>query len=244
MLPWLPSGICLLLGGCGLGLAWRRRSTLPAADLAVAVAAATTAAALGGPFFNEDKSGRLLLIAAVPGAMTLSFLLAQLPHRGIRRLLGGFVLAAVATGVVLYLPYGGHPTISNEAYGELQEIARILPRDGRSLVVARHGLEWWAAWTLHTHIAQPRAVVAADWSRFEHVYYLVEKRRADPYGPPGGMPQTPRGGPAPFGHGGPLPPGGVPFELQLPDDARTLHDGEQLTFSLVLSRPPQVDGSD
>jgi len=226
----IPAGLCLLLGAGGMGLAWSRRGILSAADFAVAVAASGTAAALGGPFFDGEMSDRLLLIAAVPAAMALSFLLAQVASRLVRVGIGGLVLAAVGAGVIVYLPHGGRAAIAEETRAELGVIARALPAGGRALVVARHGLEWWAAWVLHTRIAQPGAVTTGDWSRFDPIYYLTEKHRDEFPGPAPGMPPGER-----------HPSGGGPFGTRVPENARVVFAGRQLTLSLVSSAPEWLD---
>ncbi|MEY4489738.1 MAG: hypothetical protein RIQ79_2246, partial [Verrucomicrobiota bacterium] len=204
---------------------------------AVVCGAAVMTLALGGPFYDFVKGMRFLLIAAVPAAVTLSFLQAQMPagrwRSGVAILLG----VAGLLGAGLYAGHGRGPTISPAAADELREVAATLPADGRMLVVARHGLEWWAAWILHTHIAQPRAVKPEDWTKFDHVLYLVEKERSG-FGPPmggpqggaqGGMRPGPRGG-----DGGPPPGGGMPgglFEARAPEGSVAVHNGRFFRLS-------------
>jgi hypothetical protein len=254
---WGANAALLTLAGAGLSLAWYRRQSLPPADRTVLPAAAVTVVVLGGPFYSLDKAERLMLIAAVPAAMTLSFVLAAIAHDAVRRTLGGLVIAGTLASAALYLPHGGRPTISEATYAELQALARFTTPAERSLVVARHGLEWWTAWTLHTHIAQPQAVKAADWTKFDRVLYLTEKKRSGP--PGGGLPFGP-GGPPP-GRDRPAgdqegdddmgpPPGGPPIVFpggpgggpermmtQIPANASTLHDGAELKLAQAPTPP-------
>lgn len=215
-------GLAALLG---VFLRWRR---LPAADRALALAAGASAVVLGGGFFDEQKSERLMLIAVVPAAIAASFLFAQI-RRGFPRVALGVIVGCIAalTGA-LYVARGARTILTVEQRDELRALAPLIAAPDRTLVVAHHGLEWWTAWTLRTHIAQPMAVSREDWQRYEQVYYLSEKSGA-PHGrggPPGAI------GASSFG-----PPPGMGPEGATPEDAVTVHDGPLFTLSRVDEAP-------
>lgn len=257
-----PGFLFLAVGLTGLVVAWYRRKISPPADTTLLVAAALTAAALGGPFFDMDKALRLMLIALVPGAITLSYLLATINHLVVRRTLGALVFTSVIASAAIYLSHSGRPSISEATYAELQSLSRYIITTERNLVIARHGLEWWAAWVLHTHIAQPRAVVPSDWSKYDHIFYLSEKHLPRPPGgrgfegnqpPSGGWPRPMNPDRANFDNGrgpslfgvrprdfsGDSLGGGVPGmdQAQIPRDAVTLFDGTELRFALAPTAP-------
>ncbi|MCX6895968.1 MAG: hypothetical protein NTZ16_10820, partial [Verrucomicrobia bacterium] len=217
--PWLPAALFLGVGGAGLAVAVARRKFLPANDVALALAAALTCAVLGGPFFAMDKAMRLRLIAAIPAALTFSFLLANTRWAIVRRALGALVLAATVFSAAIFLCNGGrHAIVSEETVAELRTLREFASPPESTLIVARHGLEWWVAWTLHTHIAHADSVAAEDWTRFKNVFYLVEKnnRGLPPRGAggfrPGPPPDFPPDGrPQPFGPRPGMPPGGGPM---------------------------------
>lgn len=225
----------VLFLGVGLGafvFALVRRRQLPAADFAVAVAAATSAAVLGGGFFDEQKSQRLMLIAVVPAAIAASFLFAQIRRTFPRVLIGVVVLLCAMASGALYAARGGRQIITVVQRDELRSLAPLIASPERTLIVAHHGLEWWTAWTLRTHIAQPTAVSREDWQRYEHVYYLTEKsgvphRRGNGHD----VGENSFRGPPPFG-----PPGMGP-ESSVPDDAVVVHEGPLYTLSRVDEAP-------
>ena len=249
-LPWLPAALFLGVGGAGLAVAVARRKFLPANDVALALAAALTCAVLGGPFFNMDKTIRLRLIAAIPAALTFSFLLANLRWAGVRRVLGALVLAATIFSAAIFLRHGVRPAIvSEETVAELNTLAEFAQPPESTLVVARHGLEWWVAWTLHTHIAHADSVAVDDWTRFKNVFYLVEKnnhglppRGGFRPGQPPGFP--PDGRLLPFGPRPGMPPGGGPMggmmNVQIPPGAEVLHDGKNLRLARVAEFPERA----
>ena len=169
---WLPFALTGAVVAFALYVAGRKRVRIPASDAAVAIGCAGTALALTGPWVQGDVLPRFGLLAVIPGTLAGLFVLAHLPGRWLR---GALALALSVLTVLATLPllrYGGRPIISEAAYGELRELAATIEKPQRTLVVARHGLEWWTAWTLHTHISQARALTAADWKAYETVLFL------------------------------------------------------------------------
>ena len=244
----LPQGLAIALFGIvaagALILPWRKRRDLPAADRAAAFGCATTLLILTGPWIRGDMDMRLQLIAMIPAAFAVAFGLAHLPGRWPAPVCAAAILALMARTTGPLLAHGGRTIISVEAFDELRTLAPLVAKPDRTLVVARHGLEWWTAWTLHTHVAQPRAVRAADWSKYDTVLFIREKgdgrgpgMREPGVGPAGDF----RGGPPPGfgGPGGAGGPGSMPpmMGAEIPDDAEILHDGTHFRLARVRESP-------
>ena len=254
-LPQSLSWVLALLAAAGaLLLPWRRRLALPAADRAATCGCAATLVLLTGPWVQGDVTMRLWLIAMTPACFCVAFALAHLPGRWAAGGGAGILAVLLATSAPL-LQRGGRPAITPEAAQELRTLSRCVSQPGRTLVVARHGLEWWTAWTLHTHVAQARALRAEDWSKYAEVLFLEEKGaggrdRGGPGGfaPPGGRggrerPPPGFGGPSraggPSGFGG---PGGAPpmMEAEIPQSAEVLHNGTYFRLARVREAPDFV----
>jgi hypothetical protein len=172
-----------------------------------------------------DKGMRFVLIAAVPCCLALSWVAAALRVGWLRRVMILLMVAYAGGSLVLYPQVGGRPMMSEEARDELVQMKARIPGQGRSLIVARHGLEWWVSWFTGARIAQPSAVSAADWQSYEAVYYITEKR---PVGAPGpGM--------RPFGPGG---PGGGPMRgPDVPEGADVIFEGVHYSLAHVSAVP-------
>ena len=235
MLPQgVPTGLFFLVAVGALALPFRRRFGLPLADRATTIGCAVTVVLLTGPWMQDDVMMRLRLIAMIPAAFAAVFVMVHLPGRWSASLCATAVLALTAATSIPLLSRGGHPTISAAAFGELRALTAQVTQPNRTLVVARHGLEWWSAWTLHTHIAQSRAVLASDWSKYDTVLFIQEKGTRRHGGErPDRKPMDRRGPPPGFGG----PQGGPPMmEAEIPSDAEILHDGTY--FRLARVRKP------
>jgi hypothetical protein len=260
---WMPvtafGGVAL----CALALAWWRRRDLPPAENAVGFGCAATTLLLAGPWVQGDVAHRFYLNAMIPVTVAGLFVLTQVPSFWARLLLGSVAVLPLAGFSAPLVARGGHPIISEAAHRELQSLASRITEPQRTLVVTRHGVEWWTAWTLHTRVAQSRALRAEDWQKYDAVLFLQSKERGPGFGPPGrgmmGRGQRPpfgfpsnttrdgfRNGPPPdfppFGKGprGFMGPGGPPpmMDAEIPDDAEVLHDGRFFKLAKVI-KPPE-----
>jgi hypothetical protein len=133
---------------------------------------------------------RLALIAVIPAVIALAYVLMQVRKQW-ELAIGGIASLLLPLGTAIpQIWRGGRPVINIGVYEELQALRETLrnqPHESeRTLVVATHGLEWWSAWILHTHIAQAQALRAEDWQRYGSVLFLELKSGLQFPAPPGG----------------------------------------------------------
>ena len=246
---WLPAIGFAVAVVPGLVVAWRRRGNLSAADVALVAGAAITVLAMTGPWFSMDKARRFNLIALLPAIVVAAFAVLHITSAWLRWCV---IAAAMFIGIGSSLPLlrcGGRAILSDAAMIELQSLAKHISQPARSLVCARHGLEWWTAWFLHTRIAQASALEPEDWQRYESVYFLEIKSGLQmPFAPGGGRPHG-------VGSRGSGPPGSAPpnamppppatganpmMSAPIPPDAEVLHDGACLKFARVVTPPDTI----
>jgi hypothetical protein len=253
---WLPGAALLAASVGALVAVWFKRKTLPVASIAVIGACGVVLFALCGPWVTGDKVMRFRLIAVGPALLCASFALLQLNPTRMRNALAAVMALALVIPGIIRASQGGRPVITVQAAEELHAMAANISAPEKTLVVARHGLEWWTAWYLHTHIAHENAVTADDWKNFDNVYFLHQKAGMQmPGAPMPGMPGQPdRQGPPDFARAGFRPPGdfnnrsfpprgfgagpGLMGEPMIPDNADVTHDGE--FFTLALAPAPEA----
>ena len=224
--PMAAFALCAL---SALTIVWWKRRTIGVPNIAVITGAALTVIAITGPWVQGDKVMRFQLNAVPLAVMCLLFALLQIPHRWARGVPGVLVLAAALIPSGLKLKDGARPIITVQAQKELQTLAASVEDPAHTLIVARHGLEWWTAWTLHTHIAQAQALTPEDWQRYKYVWFIEQK---------GGMGMGPMGGPGMFGGGPPgmgRGPGGRERD-------RERGPGQRPDFAMGPMPPPGVMG--
>ena len=251
---WVPTAALLAASVGALAAVWIKRKNLPVSTVAVIGACGLVLFALCGPWVTGDKVMRFRLIAVGPALLCGSFALLQLHAAKVRNILATIMMLALVVPGILRVTQGGKPVITVQAAEELRAMSSQISAPAKTLVVARHGLEWWTAWYLHTHIAHENAVSATDWKNFDNVYFLRQKGGLQMPGGPGwgGAPDRqfrPERSPEFAGGGFPrpddfnhhsLPPrgfGGPMGEPMIPENADVTHDGE--FFTLALAPAPE-----
>ena len=232
---WVPTAMLLLASAGALAAVWFKRKSLPTATVAVLGACGLVLFAFCGPWVTGDQVMRFRLIAVGPALLCGSFALLQLHGPKLRNCLATVMALALLIPGIQRVTQGATPVITAEAAGELQAMSAQIAHPEKTLVVARHGLEWWTAWYLHTHIAHETALTAADWDQFDTVYFLRQK---------GGMPTLAGGMPQPAGvtnrtawSRGFAAPGAV-NDPRMPADGNVAHDGK--FFTLASAPTPAV----
>ncbi len=163
---------------------------------------------------------RLSLMAYIPATVVLLFLFSHLKNRIATYVLAAmtFALLVTSTGALLThpLPAG----ITEGAYGELQELRGAVTQPKKTLVLARHGLEWWAAWVLQTDVGQRPEHDPEVWEQYEHILYLKQIAGSSDFGPGGS--------------------GGPPFpEVEIPPNAEILFEGEYFRLARATQPPKE-----
>ena len=257
---WVPMAGFGSVALCALALAWWKRRTLPLAESVIGIGCAATTLLLTGPWVQGDVAHRFYLNAMIPATVVGLFVLLQIPSIWARLLLGSVIVLPAVSFAVPLVARGGHPVISEAAFRELQSLAPRIAQPRRTLIVTRHGVEWWTAWTLHTRVAQAKAVRVDDWQKYDEVLFLQSKERGPGGGPgrglrrpddsfrsrvgkgfgggfrPADLPPFGKGPRGFQGQGGPPPM----MDAEIPDDAEILHDGRFFKLAKVTKPPAFV----
>jgi len=143
---------------------------LESADRIILWAASLSALLFASPFIGREWSQRLSLMAFAPGLAPLAFVSVRM-RRGAAASLA--IMSAVLWSTANNLPGIEPQTLSMPAYRELQSLRLSLPK-GNVIVVARHGLEWWAAWAMNVKVANNLETVRDSWEKYDAVLTLDE----------------------------------------------------------------------
>jgi len=117
---------------------------------------------------------RLYMIAYIPITILLAIVLKTVQFKLTTRIIT--VLMVLTIGFSMYIPfaYKKTPSITEEAYKELQVLGQKMRFDHNSMVLAIHGLEWWTSWTLKSDIGQPASLSSKDFKKYDNIYYLYQ----------------------------------------------------------------------
>lgn len=152
-----------------------------AKDSATAVTlmgASVATAALALPFLGGIDGLRLHLMAYLPAAVLFAWVTSVLRPIAVKAVCAAALLINTLA-VLPVIPQATLPTIAEPSYSELLSLRDRVGQTGRTVVVARHGLEWWAAWALDADVVPTIGATPDLWSRYDTVLLLQETKVRD-----------------------------------------------------------------
>jgi len=140
---------------------------------------------LAFPLMGKEWAGRLLLMAFVPTTILIGLVISLVNKLTIKRLLTGLIVLVIFLSVIFVLNIPHQPAISVEAFNELKKLKDQVEISDKTLIVARHGLEWWTAWALDVKVVQDKALIKEDWKKYDRVLFLEQLKGKSAFGPQG-----------------------------------------------------------
>jgi hypothetical protein len=179
--PWKPGGrmmhvmfpllvISNIVGILGVIIVVAFRTSMNKPTKALLWAASLTVLVFSSPLFNFDYSNRLTLMAFVPGLVPIAYLGIRWRWSWIMLLPATCIIMVVS---VMSVKQGPRMMFKPAAYQELTEYTETLPA-GNTMILARHGLEWWTAWALNVKVSSKLSAVMESWDEYDTVLYIEE----------------------------------------------------------------------
>ena len=186
-------GLCAILA---LVLRWRKETI---ADRATVLGLSTLCIFLVFPLLNPEYAQRLNLMASVPVGIVFTFLLARVvttqplrfagalwpPTQTVYRTITAWLIAVSVSYGAIHSITGTStpgPVLSQVELQELFDMRAQIASPQTTLVVAAHGVQWWAGHVLHTPVRMGKIPDDAT-TKYSRVL-LLQKIRGDRRGRP------------------------------------------------------------
>ena len=138
---------------------------------AVVFAAVVSLLTCSFPFLDGEYFARLSLFLFLPQVLVLSRLPEVAGVKGQNRA-AYLLLGLTALSALTVAGRPKQPVISHAAWEDLPKMRTSIPGNRETLVIARHGLEWWAAWALHTKVGQDKSIDRTISTSNREVFFL------------------------------------------------------------------------
>lgn len=124
---------------------------------------------LSNPMIGLEWYLRLAIMAHIPFTIGLMVLWNKLGHKE-KAWLTVSLSILILVSVFLGATGRKRSPVTRDDIRDFLEIKQSGLVQSSDLVLAAHGVEWWTAWFLDCHIAQPQAVTLADTKQYETLY--------------------------------------------------------------------------
>lgn len=129
---------------------------------------------LSFPLLDEEWATRLYLMAYIPASIVLIFILSVIKTKWKRNIITVFMLISMLAPLPVMWKIRKMMCITEEAYEDLYNLKPVITEPEKSIITARHGLEWWASWVLETDISHGQDRIEDIQDDYDHIYYLVQ----------------------------------------------------------------------
>lgn len=177
---------------------------------------------LSSPFLGIDAAQRLYFMSYLPVIPLLPFIYNKVSGRTAKLFLVIPILLIIVFSIFIVAGKGTQSNMNEKLYSELVDAKKVIPVNGNTIIVARHGMEFWSAWIFRTDVIRQEPLTENYWRVYTNVLFLNQKKDKSSFGPAGLY--------------------GKPFsEPALPESSRIIFDGKY--FNLYQAATPPRDFS-
>jgi len=128
---------------------------------------------LSFPLIDLEYAKRFSLLLFIPQIIIL-FILFDFLNRSMRKMISAMLVLITIASVFLMTGNIKPPSITQDAFQDLKNLEQYISEPDETLIIARHGLEWWTAWQLQTKIGQDKSVNKNINLKYKKIINLVQ----------------------------------------------------------------------
>jgi fumarate reductase subunit C len=126
---------------------------------------------LSFPLLDGEYFKRLSLFLFIPQILTIILIHRSITKRVVISLyISLFILTTIS--IIAVISHKKETVIDEVAYQDLKQLKSIIKKDNKTIVIARHGLEWWAAWALDTKVGQDKAMTDDFYTKYKNIFII------------------------------------------------------------------------
>jgi hypothetical protein len=163
-----------ILLGLGLYFLLKKEQVFNADEKKVLAALLSGMVILSFPFINADYARRLMLMLFVPQAIVLAMVWKAFSKKMKIIIPLLLVLFSIIPGFGVVKMK--QPILTSQAYADLVRLKPLVEASDSSIVIARHGLEWWAGWALQSNIGNEKGVDDLLFQKYVDIFFLKQKK--------------------------------------------------------------------
>ncbi len=153
------------------------------------------------PLYDLQYFQRFAVLQFIPQSLLVLYLIRMNPTSAVPFSISLIMLTALS--IFISFSEEKRPCIDDQAFQDLQNIKKYIFEDKKNtIIIARHGIEFWTAWTLNVKVGNDRSIDKLGLEKYKNIIFLQQKNE-ERQGPSG---RSPLRKPGP-GEGGPPPMG-------------------------------------
>ncbi|MFH1537555.1 MAG: hypothetical protein ABIH66_01255 [bacterium] len=140
---------------------------------AVIISSVVCLTAFSFPLLDGDYFGRFGLFLFVPQILLIIQIAPVISVRQLKTI-GIFLLLFTLLSILGFMGRPKPTVIDQTEFENLKELNYVIENDKETIIIAKHGLEWWTAWALHTKVGQEKAIDKTLFEKYKNVIFLIQ----------------------------------------------------------------------
>ena len=129
------------------------------------------------PFYETQYVQRFSAMLFIPQALMIVYLIRI--NRNLALLFSISLVLLTTVSFFMYFGEAKRPVIDDKEFRDLQKISTYLPDNKEStIVIARHGLEFWTAWALNVKVGNDKSIDLNDLGKYKNIIILQQKKES------------------------------------------------------------------
>jgi len=164
--------IAIVLGVVVIKLVKKHKNILSKDERVITISSTICLLAFSFPLLEIEYYKRLSLFSFILEAVIIIMISKTFNKRQLRSVLIALICFSLIS-IAATIEKRKTPTISENAYEDLKRFGQIInPDKDNSIIIARHGLEWWTAWALNIKVAQEKAIDEKLLNDYQNIFVL------------------------------------------------------------------------
>ncbi len=128
---------------------------------------------LSFPLLDIQYARRFNLLLFIPQIFVLCILF-RFFNQKLRKIISSLLVLMTMGSIFLMTINMKPPSITQQAFQDLKNLEKHISDPGKTLIIARHGLEWWVAWQIHTKVGQDKSLTEKTHLKYDKILILVQ----------------------------------------------------------------------
>lgn len=123
------------------------------------------------PLLDGEYFTRLSLFLFIPQILLIHQIAGNMRIKQ-QKWISTFLLTFTFLSILAVIGHPKEAIIDKNAFNDLKKMKALMKSKNETIVIARHGLEWWTAWALKTKVAQDKSMENVFFDKYKTVIIL------------------------------------------------------------------------
>jgi hypothetical protein len=126
------------------------------------------------PVYDQQYFQRFNVLLFIPQLLLIAYLIRMNQKLALHFSISLVLLTALS--IFMYFSEEKKPCIDDQTFHDLQNINKYVAENKEnSIIIARHGLEFWTGWALNVSVRQDRAMDKIGMDKYRNIIFLQQK---------------------------------------------------------------------